>query len=141
MILEKGNIVLAICLVAVSIIAYGVITSETTYETRLVETVEIHSLSLDDNTEINFVLGTGSSRLHLDYYFFKSWGDGKRLSSVNALDTKIIETNEQVPTLRRYEIIKLCSFFSFLIEFTPIGYYNEMIVPMNTTQTSFTAEV
>ena len=117
------------------------ITGEVTCETKLVETAGIYSLSLNDNTEMNFVLGTGSSRLHYNYYFFKDWDEGKRLDSVDASVTKIIETNEYAPTLKRYETVRFKKFYSSTIELSDLELYNELIVPLNTTQTSFATEV
>ena len=135
------KILTAIGLIILFIVVYGVITSETTYETRLVETAGIYSLSLNDNTEMNFVLGTGSSRLHYNYYFFKDWDEGKRLDFVDASVTKIIETDEHAPTLKRYETVRFKSYYLLSIEHSDVKYYNELIVPLNTTQASFTTEM
>ena len=138
---RRDKVLAALGVLIMISIFYGVVTSETTYETKLIETAGIYSLSLNDNTEMNFVLGTGSSRLHYNYYFFKNWDEGKRLDFVDASVTKIIETDEHIPTLKRYETVEFKSFYLLLIESSDIKCYNELIVPTNTTQTSFTAEV
>lgn len=122
-------------------ILYGAITGETTCETSLVETTEIYSLSLNDKTEMDFLLGTGRSNSHYEYYFFKDWDNGKRLDFVDASVTKIIETDDHTPTLKRYETVKSNGFYSLSIECSNVERYNELIVPTNTTQTTFTAEV
>ena len=137
---RRDKVLAALGVLIMISIFYGVVTSETTYETKLIETAGIYSLSLNDNTEMNFVLGTGSSRLHYNYYFFKNWDEGKRLDFVDASVTKIIETDEHIPTLKRYETVEFKSFYLLLIESSDIKCYNELIVPLNTTQTSFTAE-
>lgn len=138
---KRDKVLTVIGLIALFVVIYGAVTGETTHETSLVETAGIYSLSLNDNTEMDFVLGTGSSRLYYNYYFFKDWDEGKRLDFVDASVTKIIETDEHAPTLKRYKTVKSKSYYFLKIEFTNVEHYNELIVPLNTTQTSFTTEV
>ena len=130
-----------LCLLVAGIFAYGVITGVSFSETTLIESVDIYSLSLNDNAEFSFILGTGSSDFCFRYYFFKDWDDGKVLDFVDASVTKVVETDEQHPSLKRYENIRYFAFYSKNLSWNGKGVcYNELTVPMNTTQTSFTAE-
>lgn len=102
---KRDKILIAIVLVVILIFVYGVITGVAFSETTLIESSNIYSLSLNDNTEFSFILGTGSSDLCFHYYFFKDWDGGKKLDFVDATITKIIETDEQHPSIKRYETI------------------------------------
>jgi len=137
---EDKIIYVGIVLIAL-VMGYGIYSSETTYETILTESVNIYSLSLNSGVDSNFVLGTGSSRTTLNYYFFKDWEEGKRLDCADASVTKIIETDEEIPTLKRYEIHATKTFYFFTASNYYPSHYIELFVPVNTTQTSFSAEV
>ena len=135
------KVLIAIGLIVLCIFIHGVITSTSFSETTLIETSNIYSLSLNDATEFSFILGTGSSDLCFNYYFFKDWDGGKKLDFVDALVTKIIETDEQHPSIKRYETVRYFTFYSMNLSWNGEGTcYNELTVPVNTTQTSFTAE-
>lgn len=136
--MDKGDvlIVVIVCFI-LTWAAYGMITSESGCEMTLIETVDIYSVSLHSDSE--FVLGSGGS--YFNYYFFKDWGNGKKLDYVLASDTKIIETDDETPKLKRYKIEDCNSFYSQKEMVCSIEYYNELIVPTNTTQTTFRAEI
>lgn len=136
--MDKGDvlIVVIVCFI-LTCIAYGMITSEDHCEMTLIEMVDIYSVSL--HSDSRFILGTGES--YFNYYYFKDWGNGKKLDCVPTLDTKVIETDDETPKLKRYQIKEYRTFYSEEVEFSRITYYNELIVPTNTTQTTFRAEV
>lgn len=138
---RRDKVLAALVVFIIISIFYGVVTGVSFSETTLIESSNIYSLSLNDNTEFSFILGTGSSDLCFNYYFFKDWDGGKKLDFVDALVTKIIETDEQHPSIKRYETIRYFTFYSMNLSWDGEGTcYNELTVPVNTTQTSFTAE-
>lgn len=140
--MDKGDKIFWIVIfIGVIAIVYGGITSEVTYETSLIEESEIYSLSLYNDFDIRFVLGSGYGGSYFNYYFYKDWGRGKRLDSVKADVTKIIETDEETPKVRKYETIMYRSFYMTKSPQCYVTYYNELIVPTNTTQRTFLAEV
>lgn len=139
---REDKVLVVLGMIIIIFIVHGVFTGVSFNETTLVESVDIYSLSLNDNTEFSFILGTGSSGFCFRYYFFKDWDNGKVLDFVDASVTKVIETDEQHPSLKRYETTRYFSFYSKNFSWDDTGvYYNELIVPTNTTQTTFTAEV
>ena len=135
---DKGDVfILVIIGFVLSWALYGAITSEDSCEMILTENAKIYSVSLHSDSK--FVLGSGGS--YFNYYYFKDWGNGKRLDHVPVSDTKIIETDDETPKVKRYRIEHCSSFYSHKQWYCDVTYYNELIVPTNTTQVTFHAEV
>ncbi|MCK4665549.1 hypothetical protein KAU33_02300 [Candidatus Dependentiae bacterium] len=136
--MDKGDVFIVVIIgIVLTWAGYGMIMSEDHCEMTLIEMVDIYSVSL--HSDSRFILGTGES--YFNYYYFKDWENGKKLDCVPTLDTKVIETDDETPKLKRYQIKEYRTFYSEEVEFSRITYYNELIVPTNTTQTTFRAEV
>lgn len=134
-------IVLTIVWSIIAFVAYGIVTSEPVYETTIIESVNIYSVSLHGDSK--FTLGSfmsGSGESYFNYYYFKDYGNGKILDSVPTSNTVIIETDDEVPTLERYKTLFYHTFYSGKSSFKVV-YYNKLTVPTNTTQLTFHAEI
>jgi len=84
------------------------------------------------------VCGVGGS--YYNYYFFKDWDEGKVLDYVDVSITKVIESDEEPPNIKRYQTIYYREFYLFRFTNKVLN-YNELTVPLNTIQKSFKAEV
>ena len=136
--MDKGDVIVVVIVsILITIMAYGSITGENIYEMTLVESVNIYSTSL--HSDFEFTLWSGES--HFNYYYFTDWGNGKKLDCVPVSNTKIIETDDEIPNLKRYKIKECRTFYSKDIKSCFVTYYNELTVPTNTTQVTFRAEV